>query len=175
MCSIIKVSITLNPAAILFRSTTFFSNCNMAAVAPGDQDWDYPAERVPAPLLNRKVSSCELDLLHQGNGANHAILRLVFKHPQTAASPHAPAGTTGLMINLEVNARVEAPGPIAGQLTVRTIRYTGANNRASFTIEIPIKGERRVNRFLKVLESANLTPCSFAYVHPDAVGCRDFM
>lgn len=146
----------------------------MADVVTGNQQWDFPADQIPVPLKNKQVKECHLEILNIGYGANHAILRLVFKHPQKAASTYAPAGTRGLIINLAVNGPVAAAPAIAGEFEVQTFVYEGQHERAAFTHGLPIKGKKTVNRFLRVLESAKLLPCSFSFVHPDAVGCRDF-
>ncbi|KAJ5343696.1 hypothetical protein MYU51_018233 [Penicillium brevicompactum] len=147
----------------------------MAGVV-SNQAWVHnpPLERIPVAILNRIVSECHLDILNHGPGANHAILRLMFRHPQAVASQHAPAGTTGVKVDLAVNGRI-VPGPIASELAVKTFTYIGPNIHASHSAEILVVGEKRVNDFLKVLESAKLLPCSFDYVLPDAVGCRDFI
>lgn len=147
----------------------------MAGVV-SNQAWVHnpPLERIPVAILNRIVSECHLDILSTGPGANHAILRLIFRHPQAVASQHAPAGATGLKVDLAVNGKV-APGPIASELAVETIAYIGPHKDAAHSVEMLVKGEKRVNSFLKVLESAKLLPCLFDYVYPDAVGCRDFM
>ncbi|CAG7924818.1 unnamed protein product [Penicillium olsonii] len=145
----------------------------MAANVLTNQTWELSAEYVPVPLQNKLISQCFLELLHLGPGANHAILRLVFKHPQVEASPRAPAGTLGLILNLEINGAIAAPS-VPGEFVVRTLTAAGPHPKAVQSAELPVRGRKRVSNFLAVLKTAHLLPCTFNYIYPDAVGCRDF-
>ncbi|CAG8254521.1 unnamed protein product [Penicillium salamii] len=145
----------------------------MAQNVTGTQTWAISTDHVPVPLQNKIVTDCFLEMLNLSYGANHAILRVVFKHPQLEASPRAPANTLGLVINLEINGRIAAPS-VPGDVVVRTHAHVGTHLRAVRSIPIPVRGKKRVRHFLAVIRTAHLLPCFFDYIHPDAVGCRDF-
>ncbi|CAG8935551.1 unnamed protein product [Penicillium salamii] len=146
----------------------------MAQNVTRTQTWAISTDPVPVPLQNKIVTECYLEMLNLGRGANHAILRLVFKHPQVKASPRAPANTLGLVINLEINGRL-APPSVSGDVVVRTHAHTGTHQRAVRSIPLHVRGKKRVRHFLAVIKTAHLLPCFFDYIDPDAVGCRDFM
>lgn len=104
---------------------------------------------------------------------NHAILRLVFQHPQTNASPRAPANTQGLKLELAIGDRVEPPIP--GELVLKTLSYVGPHRQAVKTVELPMRENKTVRDFLAVVDRVDLLPCQFAALGEDIVGCRDFM
>lgn len=128
---------------------------------------------MPHKLQNKVVDHCLLELLGYGNGANHAILRLVFKNPQVQASPWGPANVQGVTMELEVQDEARL-GTVEGQLVVKTFRFTGPHRRACISYKLLVQGHRTVSDFMNVANKANLTPCDFYFVGLDIVGCRDF-
>ncbi|CAI7658422.1 unnamed protein product [Penicillium palitans] len=98
-------------------------------IATANLSWDLSKGPVPHKLHNKVVDHCLLELLGYGNGANHAILRLVFNNPQVQASPWGPANVQGVTMELEVQDEAR-PGTVEGQLVVKTFRFTGPHGRA---------------------------------------------
>ncbi|CAI7618125.1 unnamed protein product [Penicillium glandicola] len=143
-------------------------------IATGNLSWDLSKGPVPAPLQNKLVDHCLLEFLHYGNAANHAILKLVFKHSQPEASSRAPANTRGVTMELEIQDEIEA-GRVEGQLIVETFDYTGAHKSAAISHRLPVKGRKSVRHFINVAQNVKLTPCDFNTANGEAFGCRDFL
>lgn len=145
----------------------------LKGVATANLSWELSKESVPVPLQNKLVDHCLLELLSLGDGANHAILRLVFKHPQVEASSRAPANTQGVRMDLALQGVIKKDtGSVEGQLVVKTFTYTGAHRNAAVSHMLPVKGQKAVRHFINVAQQVNLTPCDF---DAELFGCRDFM
>ncbi|KAJ5506920.1 hypothetical protein N7453_005877 [Penicillium expansum] len=143
-------------------------------VATANLSWDLSKGPVPPPLQNKLVDHCLLELLQYANGSNHAILRLVFKHPQVGASSRAPANTQGVRMELEVQDEA-GTGPVEGQLVFKTFTYTGTHRNAAVSHMLPVKGQKAVRHFINIAQKVKLTPCDFNSLNSDTVGCRDFL
>ncbi|KAJ5530376.1 hypothetical protein N7527_003769 [Penicillium freii] len=119
------------------------------ALAPTNLSWDLSKGPVPSQLQNEVVNHSLLELLQCDNGANHAILRLVFQRPQVQASPDAPANTQGIRMEAEVQGHT-GPGPVEGQLAVKTFTFTGAHRKACVSHRLLVQGRRTVRHFVDV-------------------------
>ncbi|KAJ5968081.1 hypothetical protein N7501_004329 [Penicillium viridicatum] len=116
-------------------------------LATTNLSWDLSKEPVPSQLQNKVVDHCLLEPLQYDNGVKHAIMRLVFQRPQVQASPDAPANTQGIRMELEVQGHT-IPGPVEGQLAVKTFTFTGAHRKACVSHKLLVQGRRTVRNFV---------------------------
>lgn len=149
---------------------------------------------IPRHLKLKKISNFFMEVIdldipdgpkafnEEGNRANHCIARVVFQNKQVNDTDHAPAGATGLVIDLDWDGNYGTRCNSAS-LRVRTVKYDGAHRHAVKAQEIPIRqvggGKKKKGRtvadFLGVLEKDDLIPCGFNTEGPRVRGCKDFL
>ncbi|KAJ5874584.1 uncharacterized protein N7529_003014 [Penicillium soppii] len=92
-------------------------------------------QSIPNSLGAKNVSGCSIEFLDIGpydvfmDGedpvrTNHAVLRLTFQHEKRHATPHAPAKTKGLILDLTPNGK-QADLTAEGELMAHTRKHSG--------------------------------------------------
>jgi hypothetical protein len=138
---------------------------------------EYKYDGVPISLKSKKINSCFIDFLDVGLGVdmpNHTILRILFEHLQQQNSPYAPAGTRGLLFDIQPVGNVD-DNLIDAELRINTITYQGPHIRALHTLQLPVRGNKTARDFFRVIDDTNLLPVGYSSTSEDLLGCRDFM
>lgn len=148
---------------------------------------------IPASLRNKKIASCIVEFLdldqrplaasqlnEDGMRTNSCILKLLFQRKSLSDTNHAPAGTVGLVMDLQYDGGWGARCS-DGDLSIKTISYDGLHRyaRKSGNLPVYLRGKHRSNPtlkdFLEVLDNNSLIPCGFNTENTTVAGCRDFM
>lgn len=140
-------------------------------------------KNIPFGLGNKRIAECVLEFLDVGalddaktddpKRSNHCMLRLIFSQTLQADTPYAPAGTRGVVLNIEPDDIHESTA--TGKIHLKTFHHPGVHARALKVYDLPVRGDQRVRDFVRIVKNSGMVPCSFNARDDSLVGCKDFM
>lgn len=133
-----------DPMTKQLRSGTPWSLPQGPEILTHNEDSQYDA--VPQSLLMKKVSGYQMECINVGPYAGieygnspkrklHAILQVFFKHTMANATIYAPAGTNGVLIDIETGDK--AGDTLTSTLMVKATNYAGHHKDTLLVIGIP--------------------------------------
>jgi len=123
----------------------------------------YTVKSLPNYLRTKNVSRCSIEFLDIGPfdvfmdtegpmQTNHTVLRLTFQHEIKDASPHAPAKTKGLILDLIPNGE-QADVTSEGDLTIMIFTYSGPHKKALSGTDLSVNCGKKVRDFFGLLNT----------------------